>query len=180
MNVSTLCLAILSFGGASGYDIRKATTEGNFSHFVDASYGSIYPALDRLENDGLVTRRVEVQDGRPARHVYEITENGRAALVSQLMEPLAGDKVKSEFLLLALCAEYLPRDRLKQAVDKRIAELQGLAEDFASKRESCDHPASRWVLDLAVLMNRTKQAYFSENRDALIGLGKPGRSAAAE
>jgi PadR family transcriptional regulator AphA len=66
MNVSTLCLAILNFGEASGYDIRKMSTEGTFSHFVDASYGAIYPALERLESEGKVEQRMEQQVGKPA------------------------------------------------------------------------------------------------------------------
>ncbi len=45
MSVRSLCLAILSFGDATGYEIRKESTEGRFSYFDDASFGSIYPAL---------------------------------------------------------------------------------------------------------------------------------------
>lgn len=180
MNVSTLCLAMLSFGDASGYDIRKASTEGSFSHFVDASFGAIYPALDRLERDGMVTRRVEVQDGRPSRNVYAITDAGRSALVSQLMEPLAQDKLKSEFLLLALCAEYLPRARIGEAIDQRIAETEAMTREMESKLAECDHGASRWVIDFAVLMNRTKTEYLRNNRDALVAVGKADRPVAAE
>lgn len=178
MNVSTLCLAILSFGEASGYDIRKLSTEGNFSHFVDASYGAIYPALDRLETEGMVTRRIETQEGKPSRHAYVITDKGRMGLVSQLMEPIGADKLKSEFLLLALCAEHLPASRIAEVVDQRIDEIGRMANDFADKRDDCDHPSSRWVLDLAVLMNQTKRDYIANNRDALIAMGKPDAAAA--
>jgi len=45
MSVRGLCLAILSYGDATGYEIRKESTEGRFSYFDDASFGSIYPAL---------------------------------------------------------------------------------------------------------------------------------------
>ena len=41
MSVRTLCLAILSFGDATGYEIRKLSTEGRYSYFVDASFGSV-------------------------------------------------------------------------------------------------------------------------------------------
>jgi PadR family transcriptional regulator AphA len=44
MNVRTLCLGILAQHDASGYEIKKAVEEGLFAHFIDASYGSIYPA----------------------------------------------------------------------------------------------------------------------------------------
>ena len=74
MSVRSLCLAILSFGDATGYEIRKESTEGRFSYFDDASFGSIYPALARLESEGLVTVREEPQAGKPARKVYSITD----------------------------------------------------------------------------------------------------------
>ena len=180
MNVSTLCLAILSFGEASGYDIRKMSTEGSFSHFVDASFGAIYPALDRLERDELVTRRVETQDGKPARKVFAITQAGRAALIGELMEPIAGDKLKSEFLLLALCAEYLPRERIAAAIEDRIAETQRMRDDFADQCEACDHPSSKWVLNMAILMKDTKLAYLKANGDSLVALGRQSVSEATE
>ena len=102
MSVRSLCLAILSFGDATGYEIRKESTEGRFSYFDDASFGSIYPALARLESEGLVTVREEPQTGKPARKVYSITETGRTEFVNSLCEPQARDTFKSPFLLIAL------------------------------------------------------------------------------
>ena len=89
MSVRSLCLAILSFGDATGYEIRKESTDGRFSYFDDASFGSIYPALARLESEGLVTVREEPQAGKPARKVYSITEAGHAELIDYLCEPQA-------------------------------------------------------------------------------------------
>ena len=57
MSVRTLCLAILNFGDATGYEIRKLSTGGKFRYFIEASFGSIYPTLARLEAEGLVTVR---------------------------------------------------------------------------------------------------------------------------
>jgi hypothetical protein len=57
MNVRTLCLSILYEGEATGYDIRRLCMEGEFAYFVEASFGSIYPALAKLEDEGLVTSR---------------------------------------------------------------------------------------------------------------------------
>ena len=76
MNVRTLCLGILTTGEASGYEIKKEIEEGLFSHFIDASYGSIYPALTQLAGEGLVTVRAEEQSGKPDKKVYAITPKG--------------------------------------------------------------------------------------------------------
>ena len=76
MNVRTLCLGVLSSGEASGYEIKKEIEEGLFNHFIDASYGSIYPALTQLAGEGLVTVRAEEQSGKPDKKVYAITTKG--------------------------------------------------------------------------------------------------------
>ena len=78
MNVRTICLAILYDGDSTGYEIRKLSVEGEYSYFVDASYGAIYPALAKLEADKLVTSRVEQQDGKPAKKIYSLTPLGTA------------------------------------------------------------------------------------------------------
>jgi DNA-binding PadR family transcriptional regulator len=40
----------------------------------------VYDALKRLEQDGLLTRRWEIQEAGPARVIYTITEAGIAYL----------------------------------------------------------------------------------------------------
>jgi PadR family transcriptional regulator AphA len=63
MNIRTICLAILAHGEASGYDLKKNWEDGPFSYLGGASFGSIYPALARLEQDGLIKSREETQPG---------------------------------------------------------------------------------------------------------------------
>src|SRR3546814_3831085 len=77
MDAKTLCLGVLSRGAASGYEIKKAFEEGPFSHFHQASFGSIYPALNALSADGLVAVRAQAQQKRPAKKIYSLTPKGR-------------------------------------------------------------------------------------------------------
>ena len=84
MNVRTLCLGVLSSGEASGYEIKKEIEEGLFSHFIDASYGSIYPALTQLAGEGLVTVRAEEQSGKPDKKVYAVTPKGLDTLARSI------------------------------------------------------------------------------------------------
>jgi PadR family transcriptional regulator, regulatory protein AphA len=124
MNVRTLCLGILSFREASGYEIKKEIEEGQFSHFIDASYGSIYPALTQLHTEALVTVRAEEQSGRPDKKVYAITELGRKALSEGLAQGAAKDKYKSEFLFAMLLQEYLTEDQVAIAIEKQLHDLK--------------------------------------------------------
>jgi PadR family transcriptional regulator, regulatory protein AphA len=122
MNIRTLCLGILSFKEASGYEIKKEIEDGMFSHFIDASFGSIYPALTMLNSEGLVTLRAEEQTGRPDKKVYAITDAGHAVLAKSLAVVPARDKYKSEFLFEMLLQHYLTGDHILAAVEKQLAD----------------------------------------------------------
>ena len=101
MDVRTFCLGILALKDSSGYEIKK-TLEGSFSHFYDASFGSIYPALNKLADEQLVEATEVSQGGRPAKKVYSITAAGRIALMEALERPAKQDRVRSEFMVQML------------------------------------------------------------------------------
>ena len=67
-------LDLLQDGPRHGYDIIRALEE-RFHGFYTPSAGSVYPALQLLEDQGYVTS--SQQDGK---RVYTITEEGRAFL----------------------------------------------------------------------------------------------------
>ncbi len=123
MNIRTLCLGALSFKEASGYEIKKEIEEGLFSHFIDASFGSIYPALTQLNVEGLVTLRAEEQTGRPDKKVYAITDAGHDALAKALSVVPARDKYKSEFLFEMFMQHYLTAGHIVVALEKQLADL---------------------------------------------------------
>jgi PadR family transcriptional regulator, regulatory protein AphA len=136
MNIRTLCLGILSFTEASGYEIKKEIEEGMFSHFIDASFGSIYPALSQLNGEGLVTVRAEEQTGRPDKKVYSVTEAGRKALARELLVVPARDKYKSEFLFEMLFKDMLPEAHVRLAIEKQLHDLQEELARMAECRAS--------------------------------------------
>lgn len=64
----------------SGYDLAHLLKQ-RFVPFKPSSHTQIYPALARLEEQGLVRHDVVDQHAvRPNKKVYELTEKGRAAL----------------------------------------------------------------------------------------------------
>ena len=87
---------MLTDGKASGYDLKK-NFESTFGHFFAAGYGSIYPALSTLANQGLVNCEYIPQEGKPDRKVYEITDEGREFLLKELDNPAPCHKIRSEF-----------------------------------------------------------------------------------
>lgn len=138
MDVKTLCLGALERGDATGYEIKKMFETGIFSHFLEASFGSIYPALTRLTKDGLVTCKSHRQGGRPDKKVYSITPSGRKALFEAIARPISDDKFKSEFLFVMLFAESLSEGHVTSLIEDRIrdirSELELIEAETASTR----------------------------------------------
>ena len=79
-------LGFLRFRPRSGYDIKQAV-EISTRFFWGASFGQIYPELDRLKRRGLVEVEASMESGR-RRTVYRLTERGSTAL----REWLGGDE----------------------------------------------------------------------------------------
>jgi len=148
MNVKTLCLSILYEGEATGYEIRRLCVEGECAYFIEASFGSIYPALAKLEDEGLVTSRIEPQEGKPAKKIYNITAAGRNAFANQLAEPLGEDMFRSPFLLFARFAHILPRELVEQRAQEfldRTVEKRRQLDDAMCDRAS--NAGDTWVMN---------------------------------
>jgi DNA-binding PadR family transcriptional regulator len=182
MNVRTICLAILYDGEATGYEIRKLSVEGEYSYFIDASFGSIYPALAKLEVDKLVTSRVELQEGKPAKKIYAITPAGRTAFINSLFEKLGEDEYRSEFLLFLRFASELPASLVEQRLNERIEEVNQILEDFDRLKKDHTHPGDAWVIDYGRTCMQAARDYIQAHRGELIALARPdtGSAAAAE
>lgn len=160
MHVRTLCLGILSFCDKSGYDIRKLAADGNFSHFCEASYGSIYPALAQLTQEDLVTFEVIALDGKPPRKVYSITQAGRDALFETLQIPPGADRFKSEFLFYSLFADKLPSNEFRQLLVTKISETKEKLNGLRHAGEACEHGPSSFALGYGIAMHEAVLEYL--------------------
>ena len=79
-----LLLSVLAAGPAHGYAIisaLRARSEGTF----DLPEGTVYPALHRLEEAGLLASSWADTDGRK-RRVYALTTKGATALAAERTE----------------------------------------------------------------------------------------------
>lgn len=169
MDTRVLCLGVLSQGEFSGYEIRKHFEEGPFAHFQEAGFGSIYPALKRLTEDGLVTCVEHQQDSRPDKKVYRLTAAGRQALFDAVARAPADDKLRSDFLFVLFFADLLAPGKVDRLIDDRIA----LHEHVLAKLEGCDrrhdHSAPAFVLRYGIAMHRAAKAYLETHRHELVG-----------
>jgi len=97
MDTKFMLLGFLMQGSMTGYEIKKRFSV-SFSFFSDLSYGSIYPALKKMKQEGLITMKVEIADETPNRKVYTITDSGEKAFLEALRAPFYFDRPKNAFL----------------------------------------------------------------------------------
>src|SRR5690606_17582992 len=100
-----LILGLLAERPMSGYDIKKHTNSA-LGTATNASYGTLYPMLHKLLEEGAVEMQEISQQGRPAKKLYRITDQGRAELQAWLKQPAAADQIRREFLLKFYLARH--------------------------------------------------------------------------
>ncbi len=145
-------LGFLAYGPKSGYDIKRLMAMST-AHFYQASYGSIYPALGRMEKEGLVAAG-RADGSRRLRRVYEILPAGRAALAQWLGSPL--DIAKGPAFLLArlfFLGCLAPGEAseaiqgFKDAAGKRRAWLEGATEGLPQQPDFFQASTQRFGLE---------------------------------
>jgi DNA-binding PadR family transcriptional regulator len=77
-HLDVLLLAALEDGPRHGYAVKEALRAGSGGRF-DLPTGTVYPALHRLEGDGLISGTWSTVDGR-RRRTYQLTAAGQRRL----------------------------------------------------------------------------------------------------
>jgi len=166
MDIRTLCLGILTMGNATGYEIKKKF-EQDLSHFYDASFGSIYPALTKMTEEGLVNCTEHAQEGRPDKKVYSITSAGRMNFLDALSKDPRKDHIRSEFLAMLMFSDLLAPSRVAHLIDTRLKELDAML----SRQEACTGEgmtnSERFLAGFGTAVYRAERDFLSENRHLL-------------
>lgn len=169
MDVKTVCLGMLTDGAASGYDLKKQF-ESSFSHFFAAGYGSIYPALSALAEQGLVKCEHVPQEGKPDRKVYSITPDGHQFLLHALEDTSPCHKVRSEFLAMMCFAHLMKAEDVEAVLDNRLDEIERYKTIFSDIEKSCGNnwpPGMTFVLGFGKAMSAAMEKYINDHRHLL-------------
>lgn len=177
MDTKTLCLAALSLGDATGYEIKKQFEEGPLSHFYRTGFGSIYPALNELRAQGLATVTAHIQENKPDKKVYALTAAGRHALVHALLKRPADDQVRSEFLVMMAFSALLPQSFIASVVDDRLKWYRNEAERIGRLLATeTVGPGRRFVRGFGRAIYAAAARYIEDNRHLLLaGDPEPNR-----
>lgn len=164
MDTRTICLGVLSWGEATGYEIKKCIEE-DFASFIEVSRSAIYPALADLHRRGWVSCTEVRQDGKPDKKVYRLTPLGRNALCDGLMNSAGRHRVRSEFVALLVFAEHQPPDRVAELIDRRIEGYRQLAQSVQEAAQCRDSSAgTRFAAGFGAALANAGIQYLRENR----------------
>ena len=183
MDVRTLCLGALMGGEATGYEIRKMFEDGAFSHFQIASLGSIYPALTKLTQDGLVTFVEQEQENRPDKKIYRLTSEGRQKFIRTLLQVRpAADRYRSDILFTLTFAEELPVEMTDALIDEFATRHEAMTQMIDPHNPDKPHsaanpgrdedgnlkPGCQFVAGLGQAMCEASLKFIRENKQGLI------------
>jgi DNA-binding PadR family transcriptional regulator len=139
MVLEIFALSILRSGPVHGYELKRRVQRPSLASL---SNNSLYPMLRRFENEGLVTRTTEAQEGKPARNVYAITDAGRErlrGLLWNLPPKLATNE--EEFLVRVSFFHEIPEANQHAIVAAREAVLAASRAQVSSLLAEMDSSA---------------------------------------
>ena len=162
-------LGLLAGGPATGYDLRKLVQE-RLSHFWNESLGHLYPILKRLNAKRWVTKRIRRATRHPARHEYELTAEGRAALHAWFWEPAQPVPPRNELLLKIFLGRMAPPGALVNHIaayraqrDQDVRMLEGISKLLAAEAsESPDYPFWSMTLRAGIVAARAAVTWCDE------------------
>jgi len=143
MDIQTLLLGSLFDKSLSGYDLKKLFSL-SFAFFSGLSYGSIYPALKKLEQKRLITMKLEIQESAPNRKVYTITEAGKQAFLNSLKSPFSPERYKDALLMRMFFFAHLSKKERLDAAQNYLNQIKSVAGELQSAQPDVEAKADRF------------------------------------
>jgi DNA-binding PadR family transcriptional regulator len=118
----------------------KAFMDKSINFFWSAELSQIYRELSKLENQGFVYSNLELQEGRPNKKVYVVTEKGRTEFI-QWLSDFPEDLVpisRNEFLVRVFFSSQLPEEQLVYQLKRYIRQQEENIKIYSSIDERLD------------------------------------------
>jgi DNA-binding PadR family transcriptional regulator len=113
MNIQNVILGFLMDEPMSGYDIKRQF-ELSVTNFFEATLSGIYPALRKMEKDGLIHKEVVIQEGKPNKNVFSITDFGKQAFLNYLCSPTQATVIHSDILVRIFFGKFATREQTRE------------------------------------------------------------------
>jgi DNA-binding PadR family transcriptional regulator len=126
-------LAILSYEDElSGYDVKKVTEWSIRYFYWSPSFSQIYTELKKLEKLGLVTSRVDHDNGARSRRLYKITAAGLEAVTRWANDSPADPPMLKHSVLLRVAFGHLAgAAKLKELLQEHVEFAESMQRQAA-------------------------------------------------
>jgi DNA-binding PadR family transcriptional regulator len=147
-NTSYAVLGLLSFGKEhSGYELRKSAENLRFFYWSPAQ-SQIYSELRRLARQGLVASSEVIQQGKPDKRLYSITQKGKDEFRHWLQDSTLEPTVVKHSLALRLFFGHMAEPKQLELLlesfikdtQKHLAELS-IVQEPSAKGDTLSYPA---------------------------------------
>ena len=157
-------LGLLAHESMTGYEIKKRM-DTILGFFWNASYGSIYPTLNELQNKQYVTLQEE-KDGRREKKSYTITSEGKECLERWLHLPVEKDELRYETLLKLFFGSNTDDSITLQHIEKFEEKIRNQLVVLIAMESSLKHVLSEEDAHLNYLLTvtfgiKTYEAYLT-------------------
>jgi DNA-binding PadR family transcriptional regulator len=128
-------------GEMHGHAMKLLAEEEHIDNWADVAASAIYGVIKRLASEGLIAvTRTEREGNYPERQVYDITDDGRAALDRFRREGLEELVMRPDPVDLALARLDPDKlDELPAVIQKRLAALRVNLDEHEAKLERIRH-----------------------------------------
>ena len=149
----------------SGYDLKKSFNQ-SLRNFWNAELSQIYPQLQKLEKDGLLTSKQVASTNGPPRRVYSRSSKGRRELMTWLLD---GPNVGEE--RISYIAQVFFLSQLND-LNEAIAFMRELRDHMASWLESLQEVERRWAAEDPRYPDQLPDEAFYQQLTLALGLKK--------
>jgi DNA-binding PadR family transcriptional regulator len=154
----------------SGYDLKKWIDWSVDLYYWSPSYSQIYTELKKLEGLGLVTSRVERDEGIRSRRLYRITPAGMDAVTEWTNEAPVDPPVLKHSVVLRVTFGHLSNpSRLKELLHEHVVYAEAKHRKAVEDAEGAEaEPA--WAY--SVLALRWAAKYYAAEREFALEMMK--------
>ena len=172
--VELVILGLLAAGPAHGYELRLRIPEIT-GHGRPVADGTLYPAIKRMEQAGLLSRDIQAGQRAAPRHVLSLTEAGRSELLRRLSSPddLFISDENRWFTLLAFLRQLHEPVVQATVLRRRLVFLTEPASFFwdgdrpLREKDFPDDPFRQGLFRIATATSRTEIRWLRETLAAL-------------
>lgn len=131
--IRTLLLGVLvQQGPKHGYEIRQELESWNAEQWASIAYGSIYFALKKMAEEGLIKVLENKGDEKPGRILYEVTEGGKKEFMDLLHKQWWEPKpIIDPFQVALTFMNCMPKDELLLALEHKADSLRASIKSMA-------------------------------------------------